>query len=992
MNKILFVFFLITCSIAFSQQCGVASGLDDIESLTIKGDFDTISRKAIILLECKTITDLEKVSLLTALYKAYRGQLKYQEAETQLLLARSILIKNNLPLSFEFRFLLAENHAHLANIDEYLRLIKPISERILSQSSQNDMLLGRYYLASFRTANKEVHLSQAIDFLQNAMIHFEKLESPPIFYYSQTLWSLGNMYRDAGDFDKSLFYYKKGKEFLDKHYPKDHFDIGYYDYKIGAVYYEKMEYQPALNHFLIAREVWVHYLKPQDTYMHYLNEAIGDMYWELDDPENALTYFNYSITDEEKINNDKSTIVISRADSLAKSGNYGDALKFYREAYKWREQEFGKDNVQTGACKNFVARALQFSGDTKGALDAYQEAISILVPEMTTSSWYANPTPEMKIQSHQYLLESLRAKGELLKDLYSQSNDPRDLEAALNTQEIAISVLEDLKNSQLSDTSREFWTNRTLSIIESSIETAIQLHQLTRNENFLNKAFTYSERSKAILLLASLYDQEIYSFANVPEAVISEERKLKIEINNYIGKIQSEENRCADVRGKMLSLWKNKLNLLQTDYDVFVKTIELEYPDYYKLKYDVEVANVTTVQKDLLSESAALLSYFTGSENTYVFFITFEGISIRLLEKTEALFDQITALFNNISSQDSSLKNPQLGYEQFTKNAYELYSKLLSPEIEGSAFSKLIVIPDGKLCYLPFGSLLTKKPMTAQRDYKSLPYLLKDFSVSYSPSATIQLLAQNNKKTKSAYIGFAPDYFGQEYPKEEILREGRILASLNFNKQEVESAAELFNGKSLTGNAVTEDLLKESASQAGILHFAMHGEVEDLHPMLSKLYFNSSDKDDGVLHIYEIFNMNISAQLVILSACNTASGKLVRGEGIVSLERAFQYAGSKSMLSTLWTVDDASSSKIVAFFLKNIKSGSPKDVALRDAKLQFLATSSPETLSPFYWSSFKLTGNTEPFVQNSNSSYLYLGLGAASLFFGVLYFRYRRTA
>ena len=171
----------------------------------------------------------------------------------------------------------------------------------------------------------------------------------------------------------------------------------------------------------------------------------------------------------------------------------------------------------------------------------------------------------------------------------------------------------------------------------------------------------------------------------------------------------------------------------------------------------------------------------------------------------------------------------------------------------------------------------------------------------------------------------------------------------------------------------------------------MHGEVEDQHPLLSKLYFNSSEKEDGMLHVYEIYNLNISAQLVILSACNTASGKLIRGEGIVSLERAFQYAGSRSLLSTLWTVDDASSLQLTELFLQNIKSGSSKDVALRDAKLSFIETASPEVLHPFFWSSFKLTGNTEPFIQWSNSNYIYVGLGIISLLLGIFYFGKRKN-
>ena len=160
---------------------------------------------------------------------------------------------------------------------------------------------------------------------------------------------------------------------------------------------------------------------------------------------------------------------------------------------------------------------------------------------------------------------------------------------------------------------------------------------------------------------------------------------------------------------------------------------------------------------------------------------------------------------------------------------------------------------------------------------------------------------------------------------------------------------------------------------------------------MSKLFLNPSNENDGILHTYEIYNLELTSQLVILSACNTAQGKLVKGEGIQSLERAFQYAGSPAMISTFWTVDDASSSLLMQSFLKNIKSGEAKDEALQNAKLHYLQNARPEARSPYYWSSFKLTGNTRP-LSNSSSWFSWWALGSISLI-GVLLviFRRRRT-
>jgi CHAT domain-containing protein len=976
--------------LGFSQPCALERGLVEIEQLRTIGEFDDALSVAAALQNCNTINETEKVKVLIAQSKVQRDNYAFGKAEVSLYNAKALLEKNRIPLDFEFKFLLAEMYAYRGNSDAYNAIILQIKDKLISVSNTNTDLLGRYYLVSFRTTNKSTELPQGINYLQRALTEFEKNDSPPIFYYGNTLRSLGNMYRTNADFDKSIFYYKKGKTFMLGHYQKNHFEIAYYDYAIGAVYYEKMEYKLALDHFLDAFEVWKKILQPESRYMRYLNEAIGDMYWELKDPEKALHYFNLSMVGEEKVNNDRSEDVISVADSLVENGNYASAINYYQEAYKWREKEFGKNSVLTGACKNFVARAIRFSGDTEGALAAYQEAIRILVPELTENSYYANPTRKMQVQSYQYLLESLLSKGELLKELYSKSNKLTDLEAALQTQEISLGMLEDLKNNQMSEASREFWTNRTLILVESSIETAVALYQITKRDEYLAKAFNFSERSKALLLLASLYDHEIDSFANVSEAIILKEKELKKSINDYVGKIESEEKRCSDMRAKVLSLWKNKLNSLQNEYDLLVANIKDQYPDYYTLKYDNQVAELATIQKGLLNEKTALISYFTGTKNTYVFYVGSTELSVRKIEDTAALFDQTHAMFTTISSLELLRSAPQLAFDEFVLSGYQLFEKLLKPEIENQEVTKLIIIPDGKLCYLPFESLLTKEVITKSRDYKSLPYLLYDYSVSFSPSATIQLLSENDTDISDNYMGFAPNYEGQKYSISNTPNTTMSLENLYFSSQEIEQAAYLFKGKSHTGYEVSEDLLKTNSTDVGILHLAMHGAIEDQHPLLSKLFFNSSEKNDGMLHVYEIYNMNIPAQLVILSACNTAAGKLVRGEGIVSLERAFQYAGSKALLSTLWTVDDAASLKLTERFLQNIKDGQPKDIALRDAKLQFLATALPEHQHPFYWSSFKLTGNTQPLVEKSIDKYLFLGFGILGVVGVLIYFQQKQ--
>jgi len=989
MKKVIVIFLSLCCNMVFSQVCDLESELQKLEQLLHAGGFEKIISSSQDLMSCESLAELQKVPIHIIQYKAFRNQYQFKDAQQVLIDGKTILEKHHLEIPFEFRLLLIENYGHNSNNVEYLKIMEPIADSILSASEVQAGLLGRYYLSSYRITNMHTNLDLAIHHLLDALKAFDRLESPPVFYYGNTLRNLGNMYRTAGDFDKSNFYYKKGREFIAEHYPKDHYEIAYYDYTIGAVYYEKMEYKSALDYFLEARKTWVNQLSPEAMYMRYLNEAIGDMYWELNDPKNALKYFDFSIVDEQEVNNDESELTIKKADSLIENGNYADAIHYYEEAHRWRENEFGKNNVQTAACKNFVARAIRYSGDTEGALTAYQQAIGILVSEMADSSWYANPSINMHVQSHQYLQESLISKGELLKELYDKTRNIDDLQAALDTQEIALTFLEDIKNSQLSEASREFWTERALNLVESAISTAIELFEVTDDIVYLKKAFNFSERSKALLLLASLYDQEIKSFVNVSEEIISEENRLKKQMNEYVGKIESEEKRCADVRTKILTLWKTQLNSLQISYDLLVERIKTEYPDYYQLKFGLQSVSLEEIQKKVLNETTALISYFTGAKNSYVFFITQNDVSVRVIKDTKSLFELADSYFDILSSREDLRNDPQLAFEKFTADGFMLYSKLLEPELHDQFFESLIIIPDGRLCYLPYESFITVQVNDQERDYQSLSYVLKDYAVSYSPSASIKLLSETNPGKNVRYVGFAPDYEGEVYADQDNSQ--LRLLPLKYNIREIEAASELFGGKVWSGSEVSEELLKNNSEQIGILHLAMHGSIEDKHPLLSKVFFSPTDKEDGMLHIYEIYNMQIPAQLVILSACNTASGKWVRGEGILSLERAFQYAGSKALLSTLWTVDDAASLQLNRYFLENLKSGSSKDLALRDAKLQFLSTAAPENLHPFFWSSFRLTGNTQPLVTSSSTPIMMImGLGILSLIAGFVFRRRKK--
>lgn len=972
---ILFYFYC-ACQLC-AQGCNFKERIDQIVTSNRQGAFSAGLDTANKLLACDSLSDLQKAELLIWKYKLNRNQLKSEEAKAAILRAKELLEQNGKDLDVDFRLMLAESSALGKSSAAHQKLLADLKTKIFTQFSDDHLSLGRYYFLLHDGSSRDVQ-----NFLK-ALDHFEQLDSVPTFHMGLTLRALGNVHRDMGDLDESKQFYNRELAVYSAHYPGDHFNNSICHYNIGNVYYELLEYQFALDHYLKTHVVWENIYEQDHFRMKTLNEAIGDMYWELGDHSNALAYFNLATANEAIVNNDSSEQTIQLGDSLLAKGNYATALTYYREAVSWREKTYGKDHELTAACKSFLARAIRSSGDLRAALESYQEVIGALVPYLNDSEWTKSPGPEMEIKSRQYLLDALIAKGEVLRELYTNEPKNKYLEVALDTHEAAISTLEKIKNTQISESSKVFWTTRTRHLIEMGIETALMLYEAKQEASYLQKAFSYSERSKALLLLSSLYDQEVSIFSGVPNATIEQEKKFRNSINEYQGKINKEEKRCGEARTKLLDLYRQNLRSAQNEYTIFLQKMKEDYPNYYDLKFDPKIITSEEIQQELSQSNSTLLSYFMGDENIFVFHLEPNSIQVRKIENAKPIAADVITLYELVNDQAKFQSSPQKTYESFAVKAGHLYDVLVGPELKESDYDRLTIVPDGVLSYLPFELLLSSQG-PAKRNYAVLAYLLNDFAVSYSPSSSIFMLMNEFNHKNERYMGFAPNYEGQDYGGQ-----GKQMENLDFNTAEVNFAAKLFGGDSWIGKDVFEDLLKSNSANVGILHLAMHGEVEDEHPLLSKLYFNSSVNEDGMLHTYEIYGLEIPSQLVILSACNTARGKLVTGEGILSLERAFQYARSASLLSTLWKVDDAASAAITQQFLTGIKEGQPKDVALQQAKLSYLSSATPDKLPPFYWSSFKLTGSIYPLNTQSNPWYVWLGVGVLGICIALFYVRRR---
>jgi CHAT domain-containing protein len=254
-----------------------------------------------------------------------------------------------------------------------------------------------------------------------------------------------------------------------------------------------------------------------------------------------------------------------------------------------------------------------------------------------------------------------------------------------------------------------------------------------------------------------------------------------------------------------------------------------------------------------------------------------------------------------------------------------------------------------------------------------MPFLLQKTVLRYEYSARLALQPHLQRSHLDFFAGYAPAYEG-EVPMPARGEntscgnaESTRFAPLLNNQSEVSQIAGLVGGRAFLGAEASEQVFQQHLHEPRVIHLAMHGFLNDCDPLYSGLAFSpqaagrQGEENDGILHAYEIYNLKMNAELAVLSACNTGRGQLAKGEGVISLARAFKYAGCPNVLMSLWQADDQATSQIMQYFYQNLKRGMSKDVAIRQAKLDYLGAANRD--HPFFWGAFVLIGDGEPVRQ-----------------------------
>ena len=356
------------------------------------------------------------------------------------------------------------------------------------------------------------------------------------------------------------------------------------------------------------------------------------------------------------------------------------------------------------------------------------------------------------------------------------------------------------------------------------------------------------------------------------------------------------------------------------------------------------------------------LRFYQGVNSSFSFFIMKDTFIISNITWEFEERNILRRVISNNTKFDFNSQNFAFAIETWAKDLKILGDRLIPSRCFSEDFLNLTIIPDGTLNYLPFELLLTEDVDTTKPiNWFDLPYLFKKVNINYQYSARLAAMDRETNPKNNGVLAFAPKYKG-------YVSDDRAFGNLIYNQRELESIKKYFPGEFYGGADADKKTFLEKASDFKVIHLASHAMADNENPELSSLFFTDINQDStqSPLYPYEIQSTPLNADLVVLSACQSGTGKLHRGEGVFSLARNFIAAGAKSVVNSLWKVDDESTSRLMGYFYENLAKGQRKSEALRNAKLTFLENADAMTSHPYFWSGFVLIGDDSPIVKKSN--------------------------
>ncbi|MEM7369327.1 MAG: CHAT domain-containing tetratricopeptide repeat protein [Bacteroidota bacterium] len=929
----------------------------------------------------------------------------------------------------------ADSLRRLRQLTPALALVDKAMTAFDDQDTQS-ALLARAYLSQGRILLRTESCYRADVPLREALERYKQLDDPPntyrayknlaelqvllenyaeaiqLFYeasqFASKEWGQGSYqlgliymymstcYKYLGDFETSGQYIESAISILSSSLPSHDYRLAEAYFRAGGLYFGSGEYLRATEVYSQSYQAIRQDSGRRVGWIQDLHNNLGAAYWELGARKEALFHYQQAMKIEIK-RNPQSVAEWEGELEGQKASQEELGMKYFLSTLEQRKRTYGSHHPGTAGCYLYIGNAYLSREEPLQALSSYQQAIGSLQEQLASLDIREHLHTFSPTNREELLLDALIGKVVGFDKLHEQTAELEYHKEAFLACKSASLFIQEIRRGRKKEASHIIWSQKVAPFFARAIDIAWNLYQHTDSLRYLNQAFEWTEEGRSFALLQTFRKGQALSFSGIPKRVLSREQAFKKQLAEYDSYILAEENKGSTAREeKINALVQGKLSL-EGEYESFLRRLEQQYPHYYRLKYQISVCKIGEIQTYLSGQNRpkGWLTFVEGEQRMYGFLITPDTVIWKACGQLTQIGESADALHATLAGiqQDERFLNEE--YQKFLVQASYVYEALIWP-FEAVLPKRSIISPVGPISYLPFEVLLSERVKSEKRNYQDLPYLLKQYTLSYAYSGTFfleQTARQSSQVSyfSSPYLGFAPSYG-------EARGEGkRDKSNLHYTQLEVEQSASQMNGKVFLDKEATKDHFLEYASHATVLHLAMHGQMNDSSPEYSHLSFYEDHRSsaDPNLYVFELFGLRMGCDLAVLSACNTGTGKWIRGEGLMSMARGFSYAGCPSLIVSLWQVDDQATASIMTAFFRHLSKDQQKDKAIRSAQLEYLKQGDPLTTHPYFWAGWKMLGESS--LQNStyssqNMGWVFGGLLILSLVVFTFYKRSNRTS
>lgn len=794
--------------------------------------------------------------------------------------------------------------------------------------------------------------------------------------------NIGIIYGSMGDYDKEIEYYQKALSIRLDLFGENHPGVAVIYGNMGTVYDNKRDFYKALEYYNKALTIRKKLSGEENPSVALIYNNMGDTYRLIKEFDKSFEYLNKSLELRLKLmgsNHPDVAITYSNLGNIYYDINdYHLAREYYLQSISIWSNQFGEKHPEVGLAYYNIARTYLQQNNFDSALFNCQKSIVSLVNDFDDINVFSYPKLDY-INSELNLLKTLKLKANIFS-VHEKNISNEYLKHALKNYELASDLVDKIRLGYKSEGSKIFIGEQVLDLFSNAVKVSLDLYSLINDDFYRQSAFRFIEKSKSAVLHEGVLESKAKEFANLPQQIINKEKELKTNISFNITALQKEIQKSDLKDSSKVNEYENKLFSLKNEYDQLIYEIEKKYPSYYSLKYQLNIKSISEIQHEL-QDNDVILEYFLSDETIYIACISKDSFDIVEVAKPQNLNELVMDFYTSIIKSETT---------KYVIAANRLTDLLITPVSNVlSTIERIIIIPHDILFKVPFEALFASVRKNWDNDFTKLDYLIKSYDILYHYSATLFTNSLKEKANKSYdnnyFIGFAPvfpdtesvgytlrtgtskNYYTDSTESERaLLIDGKRFGELKYSEWEVKSIMEILdeqdNKKFSTAyffNDANKNTFKEKIQDFRVVHIASHSFINEDYPAISGVAFmhsgDSDNVDDGILYAAETYNLEMNAELLVLSSCESGLGKLVRGEGMMALARGFMYSGTANLIFSLWKVPDKQTSELMVEFYRQITSSKNYSHALRRAKLKLIEDKI--SARPRLWAGFLLIGS-----------------------------------